>query len=141
MLAVIVISFTLTIDVQNSRLHSQNGYFVMLLFSILLNYEYKYHDHLQNNLQFLISSNSFLFSSTISSLSANTDPLVGVYFVFWKELNKRFFALFLKVFFHDTGFSVRSFVPLVGMNCSLQNVKKVVHVIKILSLNGYLKSK
>ena len=71
----------------------------MPLFSKLLSYEYKYHDHLQNNLQFLISSNLFLFSSTFSSLSANTDPLVGVVFVSWKELNRRFLVLFLTGFF------------------------------------------
>ena len=46
-----------------------------------------------------ISSNSNLVFSTFSILSANTEPLVCVVFVFWKELNKCFLYFFLKSLF------------------------------------------
>ena len=47
----------------------------------------------------LIKSNSNLVFLTFSILSANTEPLVCVVFVFWKELNKCFLYFFLKSFF------------------------------------------
>ena len=46
-----------------------------------------------------ISSNSNLVFLNFSILSANTEPLVCVVFVFWKELNKSFLYFFLKSLF------------------------------------------
>ena len=46
-----------------------------------------------------ISSSSNLVFLTFSILSANTERLVCVVFVFWKELNKCFSYFFLKSFF------------------------------------------
>ena len=48
---------------------------------------------------FFISRNSNLIFLTFSILSANTEPLVCVVFVLWKELNKCFLYFFLKSFF------------------------------------------
>ena len=46
-----------------------------------------------------ISSKSNLVFLIFSILSANTEPLVCVVFVFWKELNKCFLYFFLKSLF------------------------------------------
>ena len=46
-----------------------------------------------------ISSNSNIVFLTFSILSANTEPLVCVVFVFWKELNKCFLYFFLSSLF------------------------------------------
>ena len=46
-----------------------------------------------------ISSSSHLVFLTFSILSANTEPLVYVVFIIWKELNKCFLYFFLKTFF------------------------------------------
>ena len=73
-----------------------------------------------------ISSNSNLIFLTFSILSANTESLVCVVFVFWKELNKCFLYFFFKSLFCNARHSVNSFVSLIKVNCSL-------HVIKHLS--------
>ena len=48
---------------------------------------------------YCISSNSNLDFLTCSILSANTDPLVCVDLVFWKQLNKSFLYFFLNSLF------------------------------------------
>ena len=50
-----------------------------------------------------VSSSSNLVFLTFSIISANTEPLVCVVFVFWKDLNKCFLYFFLKSLFAMLG--------------------------------------
>ena len=71
-----------------------------------------------------ICSNSNLDSLICSFLSANTDPLVCVVFVFWNELNKCFLYFFpQESLFCTARFSVHSPVSLIRVNCSLHEIK------------------
>ena len=89
----------------------------------------------------LIKSNSNLVFLTFSILSANTEPLVCVVFVFWKELNKCFLYLFLKsLFFAMLGIlSTPLFLWLKSTaRCTLSNTCPVFAI--TFPLNRYLKS-
>ena len=79
--------------------NKKNLFVIMISFKKILDYNHNYHDHQENNLLFFLSSNSNLAILIFSILSANTEPLVGVFFVFWKELNKCFLNFFLKSLF------------------------------------------
>ena len=88
-----------------------------------------------------ISSNSKLFFLTFSFLSANTEPLVCVVFVFWKELNKCFGYCFLKsLFFAMLGIlSTSLFLWLKSTAlCTLSNTYPFLA--KTFPLNRYLNS-
>ena len=88
-----------------------------------------------------ISSISNLVFLTFSILSANTEPLVCVVFVFWKELNKCVLNFFLKsLFFAMLGILFTSlFLWLKSTaSCTLSNTCPLFAI--TLPLNRYLNS-
>ena len=88
-----------------------------------------------------ISSKSNLVLSTCSILSTNTDPLFCVYLVFWKELNKCFFNLFLKsLFFAMLGILSTPLFCWLKWTALCKLSKSCPLLRTILSLKRYLKS-
>ena len=88
-----------------------------------------------------IGSNSNLVFLTFSIPSANTEPLVCVVFVFWKELNNCFLYFFLKsLFFAILGIlSTPLFLWLKSTaRCTLSNTCPLFAITFL--LNRYLKS-
>ena len=88
---VMILSFALPIDLNKSRWNSENGQCTKVT-EILVWLPWPSREQST----FFISSNSKLLFSACSNLCANTDPLVGVNLVFWKELNKCFLYFFLR---------------------------------------------
>ena len=88
-----------------------------LLFRFSLNY-YRSATNIKGQLVGLVFLNC-------SILSPNTDPLICVDLVVWKELNKCFLYFFLKSFFGDAGHSVHSSFLLVEINYPLQIIKEL----------------
>ena len=98
LMGVLTISFALPINLYKALWISENGLFKKILFQKILNCYQNYHDRPKKS-TILIKSNSNLVFLTFSIPSANTDPLVCVDLVFWKELHQCFLYLFLKSLF------------------------------------------
>ena len=54
LMGVMNITFALPIDLYKSVWNSRNGLFTKILFEKILSYYQNYHDHLENNLRFLL---------------------------------------------------------------------------------------
>ena len=79
---------------------------------------------------FLVYQFRLIFSFLICSiLSARSDPLVFLDFVFWKELGRRFRYFSFRSFFRDAVHSVHTFGSLIKLDGSL-------HIIQPLSALG-----
>ena len=88
-----------------------------------------------------ISSNSNLVSFTFSVLSANTDPLVCVNSVFWKELKNCFLYFFLKgLFFAMSGILYTPLFCWLKWTALCKSSKTCPLLITFLPLKRYLKS-
>ena len=99
LMGVLIISFALPIDLKKISLEFRKG----LVYKDLKLKDTKLLSKLprpsRKQSTFFISWNLSLVLLTFSILSANTEPLVCVVFVFWKEMNKCFYTFSSRVSF------------------------------------------